>query len=234
MYYLIYRTTNLLNGKYYVGAHRTTKKNDDYLGSGVALKRAIKKYGRENFSKEIVEECETEDIMFKREAEIVDSILEDTDSYNMSRGGKGGFDHIDDTGDNNPMKSPRVADRNRHSVATTKAKNPEKYREIARENLVKASDANRGKKRPEHAERMRDIAREIWKRPGVKQKFKDTKNAWFEVTTPEGRVILTNRLTELCEEYIIPFNTMWTNTKSEKPISKGQAKGWKCKQIIQK
>ena len=62
MYYLIYRTTNLLNGKYYVGAHRTTKKNDDYLGSGVALKRAIKKYGRENFSKEIVEECETEDI----------------------------------------------------------------------------------------------------------------------------------------------------------------------------
>lgn len=233
MYYLIYKTTNIVNGKYYVGAHRTKDRNDSYLGSGVALKRAIEKYGKENFNREILEECESEDIMFKREAEIVDVILEDPNSYNMTRGGKGGFNHIDNTGDANPMRDPTVAIRVGEAVARTKSKDP-KYAKIARENLAKATESNRGKKRPEHSERMRDISREIWKRPGVKQKFKDTKNGWFEVTTPEGEVILTNRLTELCEDYKIPFNTVWTNSRSEKSISKGIAKGWKCKQIIQK
>lgn len=233
MYYLIYKTTNQLNGKYYVGAHRTKNKNDSYLGSGVALKRAIEKYGRENFKREILEECESEDIMFKRESEIVNAILEDTDSYNMTRGGKGGFNHIDNTGNSNPMKDPRVAARCGESNSRRKRDDPE-YRKIAIDNLVKASNSNRGRKRPEHAERMKKIAREVWNRPNVKEKFKDTKNGWFEVTTPKGEVIHTNRLTEVCKEYSIPFNTMWINTKSEKPITKGQAKGWKCKQIIQK
>ncbi len=56
---LIYITTDLSTGKQYVGDHCTENINDSYLGSGTYLKRAIRKYGRNNFSREILEEFET-------------------------------------------------------------------------------------------------------------------------------------------------------------------------------
>lgn len=50
----VYLTTNLINGKQYVGDH-TENRYKNYLGSGKSLKIAIKKYGKENFKKEILE-----------------------------------------------------------------------------------------------------------------------------------------------------------------------------------
>ena len=50
---IIYKTTNLINKKIYIG--QDTKNNPNYLGSGKYFKYALKKYGKENFSKEIIE-----------------------------------------------------------------------------------------------------------------------------------------------------------------------------------
>jgi len=50
MHYIVYKTTNLINKKIYIGIHSTENINDGYLGSGTALKRAIAKHGKENFS----------------------------------------------------------------------------------------------------------------------------------------------------------------------------------------
>lgn len=62
-YYVVYQITNLINGKIYVGKHATDDINDDYMGSGKILKKAIKKYGIDNFKKEILFECSSYDEM---------------------------------------------------------------------------------------------------------------------------------------------------------------------------
>ena len=54
----VYITTNLINGKQYVGDHTTNNINDRYFGSGIGIVRAVKKYGKKNFKKEILENFE--------------------------------------------------------------------------------------------------------------------------------------------------------------------------------
>ena len=103
MKFTIYKVTNLINNKYYIGMHRTTNPNDGYLGSGIAIKKAIKKYGRENFSKEVLFVFETEKEMQDKEKELVnEDVVNDPMSYNMTQGGKGSWSHIDVSGEKNP------------------------------------------------------------------------------------------------------------------------------------
>lgn len=56
-YSFVYLTTNLINGKQYVGSHSTNEREDGYLGSGRFFLKAIKKYGKQNFNREILKEC---------------------------------------------------------------------------------------------------------------------------------------------------------------------------------
>jgi hypothetical protein len=86
--YIVYKTTNLINGKYYIGKHATDNINDSYLGSGKALKRAIKKYGKENFKREILAVFNNESECYLAEEQLVDPT--DTQSYNTAPGGLGG------------------------------------------------------------------------------------------------------------------------------------------------
>jgi len=91
MKYFIYETTNLINGKKYRGCHKTQLLNDGYLGSGKLLVRAIKKYGKTNFSREIIEFCESEASMYEREKIYVDENFVNSDNtYNLRCGGFGG------------------------------------------------------------------------------------------------------------------------------------------------
>jgi len=91
MKYIIYKTTNLIDGKYYIGCHQTNNLDDGYLGSGKYLKRAIKKYGRENFKYEILHEVNTKEEMFDLEKLLVDkALVENTQTYNLKIGGSGG------------------------------------------------------------------------------------------------------------------------------------------------
>ena len=53
IHYLVYKITNLVNGKYYIGQHQTKNPYDDYMGSGLMLENAKAKYGINNFVKTI-------------------------------------------------------------------------------------------------------------------------------------------------------------------------------------
>lgn len=91
MYGYIYLTTNLINGKKYIGQHRAEKFDSAYLGSGVTLLKAIKKYGKNNFKTIILKECLSEDDLNKSEIEYIKSHQADTsdDYYNIAKGGEG-------------------------------------------------------------------------------------------------------------------------------------------------
>ena len=97
MHYLIYKTTNLVNGKYYVGKHKTKNRDDDYLGSGKLLRAAIAKYGRENFIREIILECSSEEEMNLAERILVVPDIEV--NYNLCPGAQGGFGYLNDGSD---------------------------------------------------------------------------------------------------------------------------------------
>ena len=92
MFHYVYEITNNINGRKYIGKHSTNDMNDGYMGSGIAIKQAIKKYGSKNFSKKIIKSFETSEEAFKFEKEIIERLdcVNNYKYYNMSDGGIGG------------------------------------------------------------------------------------------------------------------------------------------------
>lgn len=99
MFFYLYQITNKVNGKIYVGVHKTKNLDDGYMGSGAIIQRAVKKHGLENFEKVILETFEDQESMYAREKEVVtDEFLLREDVYNLRRGGFGGFEYINKNG----------------------------------------------------------------------------------------------------------------------------------------
>tara|TARA_R110000850_G_scaffold57385_5_gene134277 strand:+ start:12750 stop:13397 length:648 start_codon:yes stop_codon:yes gene_type:complete len=90
--HFIYKTTNLLTGRYYIGMHSTDDLEDGYLGSGKRLRYSIRKYGEQNHQREILEFIDTREELKFREKEIVslDEIAKEN-CMNLVVGGEGGF-----------------------------------------------------------------------------------------------------------------------------------------------
>lgn len=90
-YHTVYISKNLITGTIYVGVHTTHYPNDDYLGSGTLLKRAVNFYGRENFGKYVFAVFDNEKDAYKLESKIVDDSFLKGNVYNLNVGGYGGF-----------------------------------------------------------------------------------------------------------------------------------------------
>jgi group I intron endonuclease len=84
---LVYRITNTVNGKIYIGCHQAVDVEDGYMGSGLALLRAQRKYGIDKFVREILFDCSSKEEMYAKEYELVEF---GPHSYNLMRGGYGG------------------------------------------------------------------------------------------------------------------------------------------------
>lgn len=126
MFFLVYKTTNKINGKCYVGSHKTENLDDGYLGSGKYLRRAISEHGPENFVRKILFKFDNPEDMYAKEAEIVNAdFLMNENTYNLKIGGYGGFDHI-----NRDEKSRR--EKNQKARKTTNERHKDKLSEWAK------------------------------------------------------------------------------------------------------
>lgn len=88
--YFVHKTTNLKNGKFYIGVHETFNLNDGYLGSGKVLRNSIYFHGKENFKREILEFCKDKQTMYQKEKELVsEELVNDSNCMNLVPGGIG-------------------------------------------------------------------------------------------------------------------------------------------------
>ena len=88
-YHYFYKITNLINNHFYYGIHSTNNINDGYMGSGSRLHHAYKKYGIENFEKEILKYFDTREELAQYEADVVtEELVLDQNCYNISCGGE--------------------------------------------------------------------------------------------------------------------------------------------------
>lgn len=170
-HYTVYKTTNLLTGVIYIGKHECHEKCSwvrkgkcTYLGSGDIIQLAIKKYGRENFSNEILYSFDNEEEMNAKEAELVTEELIATGTvYNLCPGGQGGWGYVNTNklNDRTGMIHTEEAKRKFSRIGSmhtpeTKAKIGAKSRE--RKATVAAIEANRGRPRSEETKRKLSLA----------------------------------------------------------------------------
>ena len=168
--HVVYKTTNLVNGKIYIGVHSSYLFMDDYLGSGVLLKKAIRKYGKESFKNEILNIFTNADEAYEYEKSIVnDEFIGRNDVYNIAVGGRHPtktFKQIDEESEVN---------RGRKWIKNTDG---ECRFTIDHENMVMTSDWTYGRVFTEQAlENIKiynssSVAKDIARRPGEKLRGK--------------------------------------------------------------
>jgi group I intron endonuclease len=132
--WILYQTTNLVNGKIYVGVHKVqdTWQSKNYLGSGDNIKRAIEKYGRESFVRETLAQFDCCENAYAAEAKMVtEDFLKRGDTYNICLGGRGGVNLTEE------MK--------RKISATVKKNNFMRGKRHTPESIAKMSAAQKGK-----------------------------------------------------------------------------------------
>ena len=185
--YYVYQTTNLINGRYYIGKHNGNV-DDDYLGSGKAIKEAIKKYGKENFTKDIIGTFQDEEQAYRYERLIVSYCIKDSKCYNIAEGGCGITSEarkkdwekeeyrqkISETWDDDRRQkySEMMRGRNlgNHLSEETKQKLSEAARKRMKDPKFKQKH-NEAMRKPEHRQKLSEESRTKWKDPKFKQKI---------------------------------------------------------------
>ena len=165
--YNIYKTTNSVNGKFYWGVHNSLDENDGYLGSGTILRKAIKKYGKENFRRETKLLYDTAKEAYEDEARIVDlKMVRRKDCYNEHVGGKGGSSPGAGNGRYGKKNSAE------HIRKSTSSNNGGKGywfgKHLPEEVRLKQSLALKGEKHPmygkRHSEKTKELMKLAWQK----------------------------------------------------------------------
>lgn len=159
---IIYKTTNLINNKIYIG--KDTKNNPNYFGSGKLIRFALKKYGKENFRKEILEVCNSYDELNKKEKFWIKTLNSQNKDvgYNIREGG-----------DMNLPKDPKARNKNLSNAHKGKI-----FTKEHRQNISKNHADVSGKKNPMYGKTHSDSVKEynrsinLGRKPTKEQRIK--------------------------------------------------------------
>lgn len=210
----IYMIINKVNNKKYIGKRKwsciNTISEDKYMGSGIVLKQAIKKYGIDNFEKTILCLCDTEEELNSKEIEFILSYnaTESDEFYNIHAGGSGGNTRAGYSEEQMDafklkMKTARVgykhSDETKRKIkqATLTRENPmkqEKYRNMF-------SEMHKGEKNPMYGRRMSDEQ---------KERLKQSHNGKFDYN--KGKKMSD----EQKEKISIASKKVWSNEENKK------------------
>lgn len=163
--YYIYLTTNLVNGKKYIGQHYG-RLDDKYFGSGVVITKAIAEYGKENFVKEILEITTQEQIDEVEKYYIQKyNAVEDDNFYNISDGGQNGngWKYAHQYWLEHPKEAKRVQEHNIQQAQQWWKEHPEEQ-EVNKQRLLENSAKWRQEHPKEVQEHMKKVnqAKEKW------------------------------------------------------------------------
>jgi group I intron endonuclease len=158
MFGYIYKTTNTINGKIYVGQHKAETFDKYYKGSGQLLARAFKKYGKTNFTCEILATAETKEELNALEVYWIDRLAaRDTEiGYNITEGGEGtvGYQHTEEAKLKMSVAKKGKPLTAKHCKAISQSNSG---RKLSEESRLKISKANTGKKHTEETrQKLRD------------------------------------------------------------------------------
>lgn len=187
MYGYVYEITNNVNGKKYVGKRVGFTDVKTYMGSGTALKQAQKKYGIENFTKRIICEYATRELLNEAEKYFIAvyrHFYGPDMMYNITDGGEGGCGHhseeakkkmsVAKKGEKNPMygKESWFKGKRHTDEAKKKMSDANKGQSLSEEHKAKLSAAQKGEKNhmygkyhsEETKKKMSDALKEYWRR----------------------------------------------------------------------
>lgn len=255
-FHILYRTTCLITGKFYIGIHSTDDLNDRYLGSGKRIKLSIKKHGAEAHERVVLEVFKSRVEAFIAEEKLVDSVIGSKKCMNLARGGRG------------PMKGYIVTVETRAKMSKAfkgKNKSQEHKEKIGLSNLgkntgplslehkkaislsqigkfvseetrLKQSQSLTGRKLSvEHIEKMRvaNLGKIISEK--TRKKISEVNSGAnnssariWQITSPLSEVFIVDDLVQFCSRNNLGYKALQSkgNRNDRSPCFKGQSKGW--------
>jgi predicted DNA-binding transcriptional regulator AlpA len=215
---IVYLTTNLVNGKKYIGSHFSS--NDDYLGSGVLISKAIKKYGKSNFEKIILWEG-PEELKYIKEEEfcVLYDVKNNDEFYNLTNKGTGlpkGFKFTEDIKEKYKQVRINRLEKFRKSEIGNWIKSDEGKKHIKKQNQILNSSPDIIHKRNETLRKKYSTSAHHLKGLPKTDEWKNYMKKKIQCILPNGEIKIFLGNKEIISHFNMSTATLYKLLKQEK------------------